>query len=210
MSNHRKMPPGASGNTPADAKSPGAKKPKAPAKASAKKDPKPKTVGAEIETAGRRGGKPDSAPGPRRTAPAQPAEKAKAAPQPKPAATKPLPAVPKPAPAAPEPEASPHLLASAVDSFERSFKAAGRGTLAVNCKLLDFARANVNSGLDYVKDLAAARSPARIMRLQVEYWHDCLETFVSQTQELRALSAELVADANAPLREHVCGTRRAG
>jgi hypothetical protein len=54
-----------------------------------------------------------------------------------------------------------------------------------------------------VKDLAAARSPVRIMRLQMEYWHDCLETFASQAQELRALSAELVARASEPIREHV-------
>jgi hypothetical protein len=63
--------------------------------------------------------------------------------------------------------------------------------------------------LDYVKDLAAARSPVRVMRLQMEYWHDCFETFVSQAQELRALSAEVVANANEPLREHIRGPRRA-
>lgn len=80
--------------------------------------------------------------------------------------------------------------------------AAGRGTVAVNCKLLDFAQMNVNSSLDYAKDLAAARSPVRIMRLQMEYWQDCFEAFASQAQELRALSAELVADANEPLRQH--------
>ena len=28
------------------------------------------------------------------------------------------------------------------------------------------------------------------MRLQMEYWQDCLEAFASQAQELRALSAE--------------------
>jgi hypothetical protein len=91
----------------------------------------------------------------------------------------------------------------AVETLERSFKAAGQGTVAVNRKLIDFAQANLNSSLDHVKDLAAARSPVRIMRLQMEYWHDCLETFASQAQELRALSAELVAKANEPIRQHV-------
>jgi hypothetical protein len=87
--------------------------------------------------------------------------------------------------------------------MERSLKAAGQGTLAVNRKLIDFAQANVNSGLDHVKDLAAARNPVRIMRLQMDYWHDCLATFASQAQELRALSAELVAETNEPIRRHV-------
>jgi hypothetical protein len=139
---------------------------------------------------------------------------------PRPVASKPVPAASKPAaadekrpPAAPKPALRPdvprHLLGGAVDTFQRSFAAAGHGTQAVNCKLLDFARTNVNSSLDHVKNLAAARSPVRVMRLQMEFWHDCLETFVSQAQELRALSAEVVANANEPLREHIRGTHRA-
>jgi hypothetical protein len=67
---------------------------------------------------------------------------------------------------------------------------------------------NVNSSLDYVKDLAAARSPVRVMRLQMEFWQDCLETFASQAQELRRLSAELVANANEPLRQQMRKPRR--
>jgi hypothetical protein len=60
-----------------------------------------------------------------------------------------------------------------------------------------------------VRDLAAATSPVRVMRLQMEFWHDCLETFANQAQELRALSAELVARANEPIREHMRSTLRA-
>ena len=36
------------------------------------------------------------------------------------------------------PEPPRHLLETAVDTFERSFKAAGQGTVEVNRKLLDF------------------------------------------------------------------------
>lgn len=121
---------------------------------------------------------------------------------------------PRPAPVAkprsePHPEPRAEAVESAVATIERSFKAAGRGTIAVNRKLIDFARENVNCGLDHVKDLAAARNPVRIMRLQMEYWHDCLATFASQAQELRALSAELVANANEPIREHMRRSLRA-
>ena len=102
--------------------------------------------------------------------------------------------------AAEAPQAGPE---TAVAIFERSFREARQGTLEVNRKLMDFAQANLNSGLDHVKDLAAARSPIRIMRLQVEYWHDCLETFARQAFELRALSAEFVAKTNAPIRDQM-------
>lgn len=222
MSNHRKLPREKSDKaTASNGKSPGGKKDKAPAK----KEPKQKTIAAEIETAGRREEAPAVAPAPKSrqaAAAPKPIETAKAAPAaPKPAQAKPAApvatratAAPKPAPkpAAPElastPGAPPHVLGNAVDTFERTVKAAGQGTLAVNCKLLDFARANVNSSLDYVKDLAAARSPVRVMRLQMEFWQDCLETFASQAQELRTLSAELVANASEPLRQQMRKPRR--
>jgi hypothetical protein len=223
MSNQRKSPRDKPDNAIAsNGKSPGGRKAKAPAK----KEPKQKTIAAEIEPAGRREAAPPSAPAakPRQAATAdpKPIETAKAAPAaPKPAQAKPAAPVakrataapmPAPKPAVPKsastPDAAPHVLGSAVDTFERTVKAAGQGTLAVNCKLLDFARANVNSSLDYVKDLAAARSPVRVMRLQMEFWQDCLETFASQAQELRALSAELAANANEPLRQQMRKPRR--
>jgi len=147
------------------------------------------------------------------------AKPAPTAAKPAPAAVKPAPSAAKPAsptaktaakqPAAPSPATAQHLLGQTVDTLEQSLKAAGRSTLAVNCKLLDFARTNLNSSLDHAKDLAAARSPVRIMRLQMEFWQDCLETFASQAQELRTLSAELVANANEPLRRNLFNPPRA-
>jgi hypothetical protein len=127
---------------------------------------------------------------------------AKPAVKPEPAAAKP--AV-KPQPIAVKQAAAvpPHVIGTAVETFELSLKEAREGTIAVNRKLIDFAQANLNSSLDHVKDLAAARSPVRIMRLQMEYWHDCLETFASQAQELRALSAEFVAKTSEPIRQHM-------
>ena len=198
-----------------------------------KKAPKPKTVaagiGATVMREGAASGEPNpTPPSPGRAAatkPAPPVAKVAPAKPPlrKPAqivtapAAKPMPEPPaksaKPVPAMSKPAAAPNapqpLVGNAVDTLERSFKAAGEGTVAVNCKLLDFARANVNSGLDHVRDLAAAKSPVRILRLQIEFWHDCLETFAHQAQELRAMSAALVADANEPLRQHLRKPRRA-
>jgi hypothetical protein len=140
----------------------------------------------------------------------------------KPETVKPAPPVAKPAAVAAKPAVKPEpvaakraasapqpVIGTAVETIERSLKEVSKGTIAVNRKLIDFAQANFNSSLDHAKDLAAARSPVRIMRLQMEYWHDCLETFASQAQELRTLSAELVAKTSEPIRQHVRSTLRA-
>jgi hypothetical protein len=101
---------------------------------------------------------------------------------------------------APAPPA--HLLDTAVDTLERSLKAAGQGTVAVNCKLIDFARANMSSSFEFAISLASASSPMQIMQLQVSYWDERLKEMVRQADELRAMSADLVAKANEPIRRH--------
>ena len=102
---------------------------------------------------------------------------------------------------APAPPAQ--LLDTAVDSLERSLKAAGQGTVAVNCKLIDFVRANMSSSFDFAISLASASSPMQIVQLQVSYWDERMKALVRQAEELRALSADLVAKTNEPLREHM-------
>jgi hypothetical protein len=114
-------------------------------------------------------------------------------------------AAPKPPRAAATPAMSPgprpYALDHAVDTMERSLKAAGQGTLAVNRKLIDFAQANVSSSLDLAKSLACARTPMQVMHLQVTFWDERMKALASQAEELRALSAEIVAKANEPIRE---------
>jgi hypothetical protein len=99
------------------------------------------------------------------------------------------------------------LLETAIDTFERTFKAAGQGTIEVNRKLLDFTRANVSSGFDFAMSLASASSPVQIMKLQMSFWDERMKALASQAEELRALSAELVAKTSEPIRAHM---RRAG
>jgi hypothetical protein len=120
---------------------------------------------------------------------------------------------PKVTPPAPQPPrvaaAAPRLLDNAVDTMERSLKAAGQGTVAVNRKLIDFAQQNLSSSLDLAKSLACARSPMQVMHLQVTYWDERMKVLASQAEELRALSAEIVAKANEPIREHMRRSLRA-
>jgi len=202
MSKHRK----ASGPKPPDGKK---------QKTNGKKELKEKTVAAEIGAAVMReeAPKPSPAPVPRPVAPpAAPAaakEVAKdKAPEPPPATAKDRAKTPTSAVAKEKvPEPPLRLLDTTVDTFERSFQAVGQGTIAVNRKLLDFARDNVSSGFDFAMSLASASSPAQIMQLQMDYWDQRLKALVSQAQELRALSADLVAKTSEPIRQRMRASR---
>jgi len=188
MSKHRK----AQGHKP-----PGDKKQKSNGKKEVqdKKEVKDKIVAAELGAAVLREEAPKPAPvpvvRPEPPAPAKEAVTAKA-PAPPPLAVK-----------TKVPEPPRHLLETAVDTFERSFRAAGQGTVKVNRKLLDFTRANVSSGFDFAMSLASASSPVQIMQLQMSYWDERLKVLASQAEELRALSADLVVKANEAIREHI-------
>lgn len=199
-------------------KSPGDKK----QKANGKKEAKDKIVAAELDEAVKREEAPRPAPAPvarpGRPGPAKESVKPKAPVPPAPAAKVKTPEPPPPvvkrmAPEPPlavkdeTPESPSRLLETAVDTFERSFKAAGQGTLEVNRKLLDFTRANVSSGFDFAMSLASASSPVQIMQLQMRFWDERMKVLASQAEELRALSAELVAKTSEPIRAHM---RRAG
>ncbi|MGH6803286.1 MAG: phasin family protein [Methyloceanibacter sp.] len=144
------------------------------------------------------------APAPKATPPAPVPPRAAASPE-KPAPKTPTPKATPPAPAAaaPSPEPPQRVLEIAVETMERSLKAAGQGTVAVNRKLIDFAQANLSSSLDLARSLACARNPMQVMHLQVTYWDERMKVLASQAEELRALSAEIVAKANEPIREHM-------
>lgn len=162
---------------------------------------KPKIAASEAAVAVKREDAPvaltPQTPAPQKPAPEQPAPES-LAPEP----TPPAPLPPRvAAAAAPSPE--PHLLENAVETMERSLKAAGQGTVAVNRKLIDFARANLSSSLDLARSLACATNPMQVVHLQVTYWDERMKALASQAEELRALSADIVAQANEPIREHM-------
>jgi Phasin protein len=98
-----------------------------------------------------------------------------------------------------------NMLGAAFESIERSFRAAGLGTVAVNRKLIDMARANVVSGFDLARNLAAATTPLEAARLHMAYFDEGMKALAAQAVELRVLQAELVSKANEPLRKHIMG-----
>lgn len=101
------------------------------------------------------------------------------------------------------PELKAGAMGQAVDTIEKSLKAAVPAAVAVNKKLVDIAQVNMNSGLELARDLAGAKTPMEAMRLGMNYWHDHADLFQSQAQELRTLSAELLTMASEPIRAHI-------
>jgi hypothetical protein len=91
----------------------------------------------------------------------------------------------------------------AMDSFEKSLKAAVPAAVAVNSKLVDIAQANMNAGMELARDLAGAKTPMEFMRLGMTYWQENMGVFQAQAAELRTLQAAFVATASQPMREHI-------
>ena len=150
----------------------------------------------------------------RRPVPMRSCEAAKPAPRPvqpavsqAPASKKPL--EPRSVPAKPlaaiEPEASPEPKAaeSAAESWQRSFDAARLGTVEVNRLLLDIGRRNIASGFELARSLATARTPIEAVQLQLAFFDERMRTLLHQAEALRALSVDLVARANEPIREQL-------
>jgi hypothetical protein len=94
-------------------------------------------------------------------------------------------------------------LDGAVDTLEKSLKAAMPAAVAVNRKLVDIAQTNMNSSFELARDLAGVRTPMEALRLHLNYWQGNAGVFQSQAQELRRLSAELFTTANEPIRAHM-------
>ena len=193
MSKHRKS----SGHKP-----PGDKK----QKSNGKREVKKKTVAAEIGASLMREGAPKPASTvsrPARPVVVKEVAKEKAFEPPPVSRPAPRPVVENEAAKAKSQEPQAPLLGNPLDTFGRSFTAAAQGAIAVNQKLIDFARANMQSGFDFAVSLATASSPMQMMQLQVSYWNERMKVLASQAEELRVLSADLTAKTSEPIRQYM-------
>ena len=69
---------------------------------------------------------------------------------------------------------SKNTLQAVLESWQKSFGAAGQGAAALNRRFIDLAGRNVNTGFDLAMGLAGARNLAEVMELQATYWHKLL------------------------------------
>ena len=86
-------------------------------------------------------------------------------------------------------ERSKSTLQAVLESWQKSFGAAGQGVVALNVKMIDLAERNINTGFDLATSLASARNPAEVMELQATYWRKVLGEFRTH-QAGRALSSK--------------------
>jgi phasin family protein len=100
-------------------------------------------------------------------------------------------------------ERSKDAFEAVLDSWERSFGAAGQGAVALNRKIIDITQRSINSGFDLAKSLAEAKNLAEVMELHAAYWQKLLGALTSQAEEVRALSTKVAAAAGEPLKEQV-------
>lgn len=100
-------------------------------------------------------------------------------------------------------ERSKDALESVLESWERTFDAAGQGVAALNRKVIDFTQRNINSGFDLAKSVAGAKSLAEAMELQTAYWRKQLDALAAQAEEVRTLSTKVTADAAEPIKAQV-------
>jgi hypothetical protein len=68
-------------------------------------------------------------------------------------------------------EGSKNTLEAVLESWQKSFSAAGQVALSFNRKIKDVAERNMETGFDLAIGLAGARNLAEIMELQAAYWH---------------------------------------
>ena len=64
-----------------------------------------------------------------------------------------------------------------LESWQKSFGAAGQGAAALNRGFIDLTERNMNTGFDLAMGLAGARNLAEVMELQTTYWSKLLGEF---------------------------------
>jgi phasin len=85
-----------------------------------------------------------------------------------------------------------------LESWEKTFDAAGQGAVALNRKVVDITQRNINSSFDFAKSLIGAKSVAEAMELHSTYWQKQLSTIKAQADEMRDLSTRVTADVVEP------------
>ena len=85
-------------------------------------------------------------------------------------------------------EGSENTLQAVLESWQKSFGAAGQGAATLNRKLIDLAERNINTGFDLATGLAGARDFGEVMELQATYWRKLLGELRVQGGQRRAKS----------------------
>jgi phasin len=97
-------------------------------------------------------------------------------------------------------ERSKNALQAVLESWQRSFSAAGQGAIALNRKIIDVAERNINNGFDLATGLVGAKNIAEVMELQSAYWRKQFSEVTTQAEEVRGLSKKVATDVVRPIK----------
>ena len=78
-----------------------------------------------------------------------------------------------------------------------------KGATALNAKLLDQTKANMNAGFAHLRRLTSAKTFPEIMELQSGFAKECAETLSVQAKTLSEMTGKLASEVNEPLRDQM-------
>ena len=81
-------------------------------------------------------------------------------------------------------ETSKITLQAVLESWQKSFGAAGQGAAALNRRVTDLAERNIDNGFEFVTNLAGARNFAEVMELKANYWRNLIGALPADRREV--------------------------
>lgn len=94
-------------------------------------------------------------------------------------------------------------LEDATAALENSLDKAGKGATELNVKVMDIAQVNLNSGFDFAKQLASARTPAEFLELQAGYMRQQIDVMRAQAEEMQELATKIATEAASPIQQQI-------
>ena len=78
-------------------------------------------------------------------------------------------------------DGSKNTLQAMIESWQKSFGAAGQSAVALNRKMMDATERNMETSFDLAIGLAGARNLGEVMELQAAYWHKIVGALQSKS-----------------------------
>jgi hypothetical protein len=97
-------------------------------------------------------------------------------------------------------------LQTVLESWQKSFGAAGRGATVLNRRIIDVAERNINAGFDLATDLAGAKTFADVMASHVAFWRKQIGNVSAQAEEVRAVSTQPTSGRSPERRQRMLKT----
>ena len=85
-------------------------------------------------------------------------------------------------------------------TMEAVFTNASKGYSAYTAKLIEFAKANTSSSLDFAQDLFGVKTPAEALELWTSHARKQIETLTTQAKELAELGQKAAAETVEPIK----------